>query len=72
MNPFIIIKYLIVGICVLIYVISPLYLIPDNLGLFGFLDDALSVVIFIIYIINYFYTDFYNNYNNIMEEIRAR
>ncbi len=56
------ILYSIFGIFVIAYFLSPIDIIPDVVGIIGYLDDFLVFVLFIYGIIGAFYTAF-NEFN---------
>jgi uncharacterized membrane protein YkvA (DUF1232 family) len=57
---------------VLFYIYSPLDLIPDDLGIWGFIDDFFLIVGAIIWVVEKFYSRFREGVNNDYENIRAR
>jgi len=57
-NPTRLITFSFFGVLVIIYFLSPIDLIPDYLGLIGYLDDIFVVGFFIYGIVRTFYSNF--------------
>ena len=70
-DPTSLIKYSIIGIIVIVYFLSPVDLIPDYLGLIGYLDDILVIIAFICGILRSFYSNFTERNELEFSRIRA-
>lgn len=71
-SPTQLIIYSILGIFVIAYFISPIDLIPDTVGIIGYIDDLLTILAFAIGIIKAFYTVFMEENEAQYNQIRGR